>query len=239
MAQRSLHAVPAAVTWLLCASFALQIGWGLQLPHPQAKAEELAPPPSATTLKLASLSEPVAAAQLAAFYLQAFDNQPGISIPFLRLDYAQVESWLARILELDPRAQYPLLMASQLYAQVPDEARQRQMLAFVYRNFFDDPNRRWPWLAHAAIVAKHRLHDQSLALQYAQAISRHATAPEVPHWARQMQIFILEDMGEAESAKILLGGLLASGSISDPHEIHFLTERLHALENKATAEGSK
>ncbi len=165
-------------------------------------------------------------------YLQAFDNQSGISIPFLDLDYDRVETWLTRILELDPIGQYPLLMASHIYAQVPDTAKQRKMLDFVYQQFFKDPNRRWPWLAHAAIMAKHRLNDLPLALRYAQAIRQYATASDVPHWTSQMPIFILEDMGEVESAKILLGGLLVSGIITDPNEIHFLTERLQQLENE-------
>ena len=46
-----------------------------------------------------------------------------------------------------------------------------------------------------------------------------------------MQIFILEDIGEIESAKILLGGLLDSGEIKDEHELHFLADRLEALKN--------
>lgn len=232
MSQRSLRSVPPAIVLLLLVSFMLQVAWVFYLPRPQASAEALLQPPDVEAFKLASQGEPVAAAQFATLYLQAFDNQPGISIPFRNLDYGHVTSWLERILQLDPRGQYPLLMASQLYAQVPDETRQRQMLAFVYQHFFDDPNRRWPWLAHAAIVAKHRLRDMPLALKYAEAIARYATGHDVPHWAQQMRIFILAEMGEAESAKILLGGLLASGTITDSHEIHFLTEQLSALEEK-------
>ena len=47
-----------------------------------------------------------------------------------------------------------------------------------------------------------------------------------------MHIFILEDIGELESAKILLGGLLASGEIKDERELHFLTERLEDLQKR-------
>jgi hypothetical protein len=107
--------------------------------------------------------------------------------------------------------------------------RQRLMAAFVHQQFLRDPNRRWRWLAHAAIMAKHRLHDSALALRYAQDIAEHA--PAALHWARQMRIFLLEDLGEVESAKILLGGLLASGEITDPHELHFLMQRLEAMKN--------
>jgi hypothetical protein len=46
-----------------------------------------------------------------------------------------------------------------------------------------------------------------------------------------MRIFILEDMGETQSAKVLLGGLLTSGEVSDEAEIRFLEQRLQLLEN--------
>jgi hypothetical protein len=102
----------------------------------------------------------------------------------------------------------------------------------VYREFLRDPNRRWPWLAHAALLAKHRLGDLALARRYAAAIDRHTTDPTVPLWARQMEIFILEDMNELEAAKIMIGGQLLSGKINDPAELRFLKERLDELEQR-------
>ncbi len=107
-----------------------------------------------------------------------------------------MESWLARILELDPKGQYPLLAASRLYAEVPDEARTRSMLDFVYRQYLLDPNRRWPWLAHATFLAKYRLKDMALALKYADALQKYTTAKDVPAWAITMGIFIREDLNE-------------------------------------------
>jgi hypothetical protein len=118
-------------------------------------------------------------------------------------------------------------MASQLYAQVPDPPRQRAMCEFVRREFERDPDRRWRWLAHCAIMAKHRLGDTRLALAYADAITERAR--NASNWARQMRIFMLEDLGELDAATVLLGGLLASGEVSDSKEIRFLTQRLEQL----------
>jgi len=136
----------------------------------------------------------------------------------------------------DPRArarsEYPLFAAARVYAEVPDAARSRIALEFVYERFFADPDRRWPWLAHAALIAKHRLGDLPLARRYAQAIDRHTRSRDVPLWARQMEIFILEDMDELEAAKIMLGGLLERGEIDDPAEARFLQQRLQALEER-------
>jgi hypothetical protein len=231
MADRSVAAVPRLVLALLALTFSAQIAIQANRPAPAARAEALPEPATPALLRLASLNEPIAAAQLLTLYLQAFDNQPGISVPFRDLDYPRVIGWLETILDLDAIGQYPLMMASQLYAQVPIEAKQRLMLDFVYRKFREDPQRRWRWLAHATIVAKHRLKDNALALRYADDIAR--LAQGAPSWARQMRIFILEDMGEPESAAVLLGALLATGEIDDRNEIHFLMQRLEQMKKSA------
>ena len=229
LGERSLTVVPRAVWLALLVALILQIVWQGVQPRPVASAAALTAPPPLAVLRVASIGEPVVLAQLTTLYLQAFDNQPGISIPFRDLDYQRVTQWLATILALDPVGQYPLLMAAQVYSQVPDPARERLMLEFVHEQFLHDPNRRWRWVAHSAIMAHHRLHDTALALRYADDIAR--LAPAAPGWARQMRIFILEDIGELESAKILLGGLLASGEIKDERELRFLAERLDAMKN--------
>lgn len=225
--ERPVAAVPRAVIALLAAALSLQIALQATRPDPSARAEALSAPPTTATLRALAFGEPIAFAALLTLHLQAFDNQPGISIPFAQLDYGRVGAWLETILGLDPVSQYPLMMASQLYGQVPDEQKQRLMMEFVHREFLRDPDRRWRWLAHSAIMAKHRLKDMPLALRYAEDITRHARGAS--NWARQMRIFILEDLGERESATVLLGGLLASGEVTDPQEIHFLMERLKQL----------
>ncbi len=230
MAERPIARVPRLVLALLALGFAAQIALKASSPQPKAKAEDLAPAPSIAALRLASFGDPVALAKALMLYLQAFDYQSGSKVPYRDLDYGRLEAWLARILELDPRGQYPLLAASRLYAEVPVEEKQRRMLDFVYRQFFVDPNRRWPWLAHAAAIAKHRLRDLPLARRYAAAIQRHATAADVPLWAKQMEIFILEDMNELQTARIMIGGYIQSGKVKDPAELRFLEERLKQLE---------
>jgi len=236
--ERAISSVPKPAVVLLLFGFLFQVLWHGTRPPLEAKAGDLPAPPSLEHLQVLSLGDPETLARLLMLWLQAFDNQPGISIPFRDLDYAKVASWLERILQLDPRGQYPLLAASRLYGEVPDQGKQRFILGFVYQQFLKDPNRRWPWLAHAVYIAKHRLKDLPLALKYAEALASHATGRDVPHWAQQMRIFVLEEMGETEAAKVLLGGLLESGTITDPHEMYFLSERLKQLESSAAPSGS-
>jgi len=230
--EHPLSRVSAPVLALLAAGLALQIGLHNLAPGPQARAEDLPPPPTASMLRLASLGEPIALAKILMLQLQAFDYQSGTRIAYKDLDYARLEAWLARILELDPAAQYPLLAAALLYAEVPREAKQRSMMDFIYRQYFLDPNRRWPWLAHATFLAKHRLKDMGLALKYASAIEKYTTAKDVPPWAISMEAFILEDMNELETAQMMIGGLIASGRITDRAELSFLDGRLREIEER-------
>jgi len=234
-AQRPLRDVPAWLWGALFAALAAQLAWqATRLPGAPA-AVDLPEAPRPEALRLASFGEPEAAARLAMLYLQSFDLGGANALPYQKLDYARLIDWLGAILALDPRSDYPLFSAARVYAEVPDPARSRAMLEFVYREFLRDPDRRWPWLAHAALLAKHRLHDLPLALRYASAIDEKTRAPDVPLWARQMRVFILEDMNELEAAKILLGGLLASGRIRDPAEARFLEQRLDELEARTAA----
>lgn len=220
---------PRAVLLAVLTALSVQLLWQAGRPPARARARDLPPAPSSATLQLAAMGDPVALSKATMLYVQGFDEQAGVSIAWRDLDYVKLRDWLQRVLDLDPRSQYPLLAASEVYGAVTDPARARLMLDFVYQRFSEDPNRRWPWLAHAALVAKHRLHDLPLARRYAEAIRLHATAASVPAWARQMEIFILEDMNEGDAARALIGGLLHSGQITDPNQLAFLAARLEQL----------
>lgn len=227
---RPVKDVPVIIAVMLFLTLFGQVALQINSPAVNPEARPLPEVISAKKLELIGLADKIAMSKLTMLWLQAFDDQPGISIPFRELDYAKIIDWLNVILTLDSRTQYPLLAASRIYSEVPDENRKRMMLEFVYRKFLENPNRRWPALAQAVYVAKHQLKDLPLALRYANALAKNVSSDKVPFWAKQMNIYVLEDMNEIESAKVLIGGLLDSGEIKDEHELKFLKERLKKLE---------
>ena len=235
MRERPLADVPRWVIAGLVVALGLQLGVAVVQTRPSARAEDLGPAPAENVLRLAAIGEPIALGDLLMLYLQAFDYQAGTKVPYRDLDYDRLIGWLARILALDPGGQYPLMSASRLYADIPDAARQRKMLDFIYAEYLKDPNRRWPWLAHATILAKHRLKDLPLARKFAVALQQHTTTPDAPLWVRQMEPFILEDMNELEAARIMIGGLLASGQVKDRRDYELLQRRLKELEERLKA----
>lgn len=233
---RRLHRLPRPLPLLLALALALQGLWHFMQPPPAIVGRDLPAPLDARAYRLLALDEAALAARLIDLWLQAFDTQPGVSLPFRQLDYHRLMRWLDTGLALNPRSQYPMLVAAHIYGSVRDAARKRLMMDYLYRRFLEDPKKNWRWLAHAVIVARHELHDLPLAMRYARALrQRTRNLPEVPYWAKDMQIFVLEDMGELEAAKALVGAMLESGVIEDRYERAFLTQRLASLQAQLSA----
>ncbi len=231
-ATRPVNDVPRVIWLLLLISLIGQCLFHYFQADLEATKKPLSSPPDSEIISLVGLSDRLTSARLTMLWLQAFDNQPGISLSLKELDYARVIEWLDVILQLDSHMQYPLLAAARFYAEVPDSGRQRQMLRFIQDKFLQQPDVRWSSMAHAVYIAKHRLGDMELARHYARLLRLHATAAHVPYWAKQMEFFVLEDMGELEAARILIGGLLDSGELDDPQQQRFLAERLQQLEQR-------
>jgi hypothetical protein len=212
-----------------------QVHWHSSSRTEKGVGADLPPPPSPQLLQAISFGEPEFAARAAMLYLQGYDLSGDNPLSFARLDYRRLTGWLDAILQTDPRSAYPLFTAARVYTEVAEADKCRAMLDFLWQAFEPEPERRWRWLAHAALVAKHRLNDLPRALAYARAIERHARDADAPLWARQMQAFVLEDLNELEAAKIVLGGLVAAGHALDPKERRFLEARLAALEQRLAA----
>ncbi len=229
---RPLSAVPKWIYLLMVAALGAQLNFHSAQPRPVARADDLPLAPKIELLRIAGLGDPVVLSKVLMLWLQAFDYQSGVSLSFMDLDPKRLEMWLDRIVALDPKGQYAFKAASQMYADIPREDTQRIMSEFVHRQFLQDPDNRWLWMGHIAIIAKHRLQDLPLALKYADALHERATGPGVPRWVREMRGILLEEMGELQAARIFYGGLLASGVVTEPAEINLLEERLLQLEKK-------
>lgn len=230
---RPVADVPSSVKIFLLLALVMQLLWHSMQAPMVAKAEDLPPPLSTRTYVMSSLGEPIAASKLLNLWLQAFDNQPGASISFHQLNYPRITQWLDTSLELDPEGHYPMLVAARVYGSIQDPEKQRIMMDYVFYKFNENPNKYWRWLAHVVITAKHELKDFELALKYANALAEKATGKNVPYWAKDMKIIVLEDMGQLEAAKILVGALIDSGEISDPYELNFLRHKIMVLEEKS------
>ncbi|ALG66521.1 hypothetical protein [Beggiatoa leptomitoformis] len=227
---RPLNAVPPFVIVLLFVSVLLQFSYAFR-PAASFTPQALPQPPDINLLKISSFGDEIVTAKLLMLWLQSFNAQKGRFLVNQSLNYDTLLAWLTIILDLDASASYPLFSASHLYTDVADPHKQRRMLEFVYTQFFVNPAQRWRWLAYVTVIAKHRLKELPLALKYAQAISRYVDV-NTPQWTREMEVFILEDMGEWEKAYTVIERLFAQHELVEPADVQFFQHELHELEIK-------
>ena len=192
--------------------------------------EVLSLPPSQMQLRFATLDERAVASYWANLYIQTADIH--LHTELKNLDYPRTIEWLKVAKTINPNSQYGLLLASRFFGELGVPEQRRLMLEFVYQSYLTHPETAWPWLAHATFVAQHSLHDLPLALKYAKTLREYATT-STPIWAKQMEVFVLEDLNELDAAKILLGNLLQSGQFQNPRDFFLMQQRLNGLEEAA------
>lgn len=220
---------PALPLLPVLAALCLQLAWHALTPAAALRPAPLPPAPAPILPTLAAGGDELLAARFIMLDVQAHDDQAAGPLAYAQLDYPVLRDWLALALALDPRGQAPLLAASEVYGAVSDPARAALMLDFAASAFGADPARRWPWLAHAALAAEHRLQDHARARAYAR-ILRTSPAP-IPAWARELDALFAANAGELDDARTIIGGLLRSGTIKDPNELLLLEQKLRGLES--------
>lgn len=229
-----VDAVPKVTMFLLWATIfatlAIQVYLRLNAPPPKAAAIELPQAPDELTMHALSVGDRVSFGKASMLWLQAFDNQQGQSISFRDLDYNVIVAWLAAIVKLDERAQYPHFSAMQVYTFLAEPAKIITLAEFTREQFRADPATRWNWMAIAVTLVKEKGKDTELAIEFATEL-RELTQDldHVPSWAKQMEVLMRSYNNEFERSANMLLNLLNSGEVTDPNEFIFLYDRLEQV----------
>jgi hypothetical protein len=232
-AARSITQLPGPLLWgfalILFCQLLFHYFSQVQL---EASYQPLTNPLRASTYRGISMGSDQLLGYLLAIRLQLHDNQMGRHFSYSRIDYDRLVDWLEQISEINPRSEYPMLLASRAYSQTHDKARLRLILGFIERTFDHNPQLHWRRLAEASLLAKHRLGDLKLALRIAEKLALQPASVVMPNWARDIHFLLLADMNEFESAIAMIQALIQSGSISDPDEKRFLESKLLDFQQK-------
>ncbi len=198
----------------------------------EASYQALENPLQASTYQGISMGSDQLLGYLLTIRLQLHDNQMGRHFSYNRIDYDRLVEWLEQISELNPRSEYPMLLATRVYSNTIDKQQLRLMLDFIERVFDNDPQLHWRRLAETSLLAKHRLGDLKLALRMAEKLALQPASVVMPSWARDLQFLLLAEMNEFESAIAMIQALIQSGAISDPDEKRFLESKLLDFQQK-------
>jgi hypothetical protein len=203
--------------------------------HPRDWREQWSPGalPPVEVLRVLSAGENYAVASALTLRLQTFDAQAGKALSIRKLDMDHVINWLAKISTLAPDFSYPLFLASRIYASTAHTKDTENLLDWVETRYPNAPAEHWPWLAYGVHLAKHKLEDRRLARHYAGTLRTYGQFLDVPQWALDLEVFLLKDLNELEAAQLLLGQLIASGSVdTDPRALAVMVADLEEIEAK-------
>jgi len=232
-AERPITQLPGPLLWgfalILFCQLLFHYSSQVQL---EASYQPLTNPLRASTYRGISMGSGQLLGYLLAIRLQLHDNQMGRNFSYNRIDYHQLVDWLQQITEINPASEYPMLLATRVYSNTPDQERLKLILKFVERSFDQDPQLHWRRLSEASLLAKHRLGDLKFALRLAEKLALQPASVVMPNWARDIRFLLLSEMNEFESAIAIVQALLQSGAISDPDEKRFLESKLLDFQQK-------
>lgn len=237
---KPLRLIPLYLWALLTAGIGGQLAFHHYVaPTPKVTVEHFSQPPSAGVFRALAFGEHATLSKLLSFWVQAFDNQPGVSIPFRELDYDALGQWLDRAVALDEKAEYPHFLMAKVYSSVIEEGNARRYKAadWVRRQFAARPNERYEWMAYMTNLMMYEVEDSDLAFEMAKELHEKTEVDKVPSWVRQLEIYFLKGHDKFEAAADLLYARLQAGEVTEPQEFVFLTDRLEEMLKNSTRTG--
>ncbi|MCK5518373.1 MAG: hypothetical protein KAI61_03075 [Alphaproteobacteria bacterium] len=184
--------------------------------------EGVPPVPSRNGAVMMTLGDPEFSYRFLALILQNLGNTGRDTVPLKSYDYEKLGRWFFLLHELDPASDHVPMIAAYYFGgtRVPkDVAVVVDYLGVVGQISVGE---KWRWLAHAAYLARHRMHDLSLALKLAYKLVKMPDKDNFPQWARQMPAFILKEQGDNEAARQMMENMLVTENVVHPEEINFM-----------------
>jgi hypothetical protein len=236
--ERSLKQLPGIMIPAFALVFVLQLTQHFfSTSSMQRSFEQLPQPYSKDLYAAASKGSEKLWSYLMLLKVQLHDNQRGRHESYRHLDYKILSDWLLTLSHLNPDSDYPAFLASRVYSQIHDKAKIRIMIGVIKKLFEENPALHWRRMTEACLLAKHQLNDLPLALSLAEEVAKLPPSIELPYWARDMKLILLDELNQLQSAQILISSMLQSGSITDNDELRFLKSRLLKIQQQMSAAG--
>lgn len=189
------------------------------------KWEGVPPAPSYAGSLMMALGDPQFAYRSGGLVLQGLGDGGGQYTSLRDYDYQALGRWFAGLDRLDPASNHVPMTAAYYFGstRVPrDVAVVVDYLAAIGQN---PAGNKWRWLAYAVLLARHRLHDDDLALDLAYKLSHMQPIGDVlPAWARHMPAVVLSEKGEAGGARKFFENLVVNSADLTAEDAYFVND---------------
>lgn len=213
--------------WVIFAGmFLLLCGvWSLTRER-QAEWINVPPVPSRASVLTMFLGDEEFAYRSLGVMLQNLGDMGGRVTPLRDYNFPRLAQWFFLMQGLDARSDYvPYLAAFYFGAANGDGIGEKlgPLVHYLQQAGSSPEGEKWRWLAHAIYLARFKMNDLDYAYEMALDLSAIGyKRKDLPHWTRQMPVFILNAQGNKEEALAMMVSILASvGDKLDPSEVNF------------------
>lgn len=219
MLEKQLWAFFAVIFCVNCAV------WSLTRER-QAEWLNVPPVPGKSTVYMSALGDGQLAYRSLAVMLQNLGDTGGRVTPLRDYDFDRLAEWFYLMHDLDPQSDYIPYLASFYFGAVNgDEVGEklRPLVGYLYKVGKSSEGEKWRWLAHGIYLARFKMNDLDYAYDMALDLAELGYKnKDMPHWTRQMPVFILNAKGDKEAALSLMMSILSSvGDKIHPSEVNY------------------
>lgn len=174
-----------------------------------------------------SLGDPQFSYRFLALALQNLGDGGAEVTPLKNYNYERLGKWFLLLHKLDPVSDHVPMIAAYYFGatKVPKDI--AMIVDYLSVAGQVPVGEKWRWLAQAAYLAQHRMHNVNLALELAYKLTRMSqSGVDMPQWARQMPAFVLKNRGDKAAARQLMENMLVTEKNLHPAEVNFMQSYL-------------
>jgi hypothetical protein len=134
--------------------------------------------------------------------LQMSGDTFGRSTPLKNYNYKKVREWFEFLDTLDDQSNFMPSAAAYYFSRSQNHKDVTYILDYLEEHSFKDPEHNWWWLSQSIYLANDILGDKQRAIKIAHVLRE--VKADIPIWARQMEAFLREDLGDKKAAKAIM-----------------------------------
>ncbi len=174
-------------------------------------------PPAERTVRTGFLDDAAFAYRVWGLALQNFGSV-GESQALKDYNFSHLVSWFRVMDALDPRSNFVPFLAAYYFSATQDASQLTGLIHYLEEVGARPEPGKWRWLAQAAYLARHRMHDTPEALRLAKKLGS-VYRPGMPLWTRNLEAMFTADLGDRQAAYLLaLETLKGAGEQMSPSE---------------------
>jgi hypothetical protein len=191
----------------------------------QARWTNVPPVPSSFGVSGFGLGDTQFAYRSLGLMIQNLGDTGGRTTNFEEYDYTALGEWFRLMDTLDASANFIPFLAAYYFGSVETPAKAAVIVDYLAEQGRKAGSQKWRWLARASFLARFAEKNQDKALTLARELAAMYPKVQLPFWARQMPVFILEERGQKEAALAMVLETLKSESHTlPPQEVNALID---------------